>query len=254
MKLEVERVDEWIAPDKTEGIDPRIITMPNVPKPTHSLAPRTLLGASNWEHMRRRCYYEAGYKCEACGAEIGKDIEKKDLHAHELYTIDYIKGDVVFARCVALCEKCHLRCIHTGRMYTLFKKNSPMMPERKVLEGAEHAFSLVSKWNKEHPDDKPLKLYATWIQFAKDKRIGEQIMELIEKYDVKFYSETKKQAKWEDWKLIIGDRTYPTPYASVEDWEKKMEELNKKNIHDDRNVVDPFTGGVFDDIKKLLTN
>lgn len=251
-KFDITSVEKWIAPDKIEGLDARIICMPNVPKPTHSLAPRTVLGNGTWNHMRKRCYFLANYTCEICGAEVGKNIDKKDYHAHELYSIDYAKGTVTFKRAVGLCALCHTRCIHTGRAFTMYKKGNPFMTANMVLEGAEHAFSLVHKWNTEHPDEEPLRLFATWIEFAKDKRIGEDICRLIEKYDVKFYKPTKDQAKWQDWKLIIGKKEYPTPYADEKEWEKKMEELNRTQTDNPRNFKDPFSGGIFDEIKKTL--
>ena len=252
-KFDIEYVTEWKAPEKIEGPDPRIICMPNVPKPTHNMAPRTLLGKSTWDHMRRRCYFLANYTCEICGAEVGKDIEKRDYHGHELYSINYETGTVKFERVVGICALCHTRCIHTGRAFTMYKKGNPFMTAKMVLEGAEHAFSLVHKWNTEHPEEEPLRLYATWIEFAKDKQIGEDICKLIEKYDVKFYAQnSKSQAPWGDWKLIIGNKEYPTPYANEQEWEKKMEELNRTQTTDSRNYKDPFAGGIFDEIKKTL--
>lgn len=112
-------VDKWVAP---EGSGAPILTMPNVPHPLHTCAPRTILGATTWNHMRNRCYYEANYICEACGARVKTEynedgtvhhqyhddgtIAKRNLHAHELYSYDYNKGTARFERCVALCAQC----------------------------------------------------------------------------------------------------------------------------------------------------
>lgn len=255
-KFDIVPVTEWKAPEKVEGLDPHIITMPNVPKPIQGpgCQPRTILKGT-WDHMRRKCYFDAGYKCEACGAEVGKDIEKRNLHSHELFDYDFVNGVATFKRCVALCEKDHVRGVHSGRMYTMYKKGNPFMTKNMVLEGAEHAFSLIHKWNTEHPDEEPLRLYATWIEFAKDKVIGEEICALIDKYDVKFYGiDGKKQAQWGDWKVIIGNKEYSTPYKDEQAWAAKMEELNHTQTTDSRNYKDPFTGGVFDEIKKVLKN
>lgn len=253
-KFDIVSVTEWKAPGKIEGLDARIVTMPNVPKPIQGpgCQPRTVL-KNTWDHMRRKCYFDADYKCEACGAEVGVDIDKRNLHSHELFDYDFVSGTATFKRCVALCELDHIRGVHSGRMYTMYKKGNPFMTKNMVLEGAEHAFSLVHEWNKAHPDEEPLRLYATWVQFAKDKLIGEEICALIDKYDVKFYGiDGKKQAKWGDWKVVIGNREYPTPYADEQAWADKMEELNRTQTTDTRNYKDPFSGGVFDEIKKAL--
>ena len=176
-------------------------------------------------------------------------------NSHELFDYDFVNGVATFKRCVALCEKDHVRGVHSGRMYTMYKKGNPFMTKSMVLEGAEHAFSLIHKWNVEHPDEEPLRLYATWIEFAKDKVIGEEICALIDKYDVKFYGiDGKKQAQWGDWKVVIGNKEYPTPYQDEQAWAEKMEELNHTQTTDSRNYKDPFTGGVFDEIKKVLKN
>lgn len=176
-------------------------------------------------------------------------------NCHELFDYDFVNGVATFKRCVALCEKDHVRGVHSGRMYTMYKKGNPFMTKNMVLEGAEHAFSLVHKWNVEHPDEEPLRLYATWIEFAKDKVIGEEICALIDKYNIKFYGiDGKKQAQWGDWKVVIGNKEYPTPYKDEQAWAAKMEELNHTQTTDSRNYQDPFTGGVFDEIKKVLKN
>lgn len=251
LDFDLQRINKWEAPEKIDEPDARIISMPNVPLPLHTVAPRNILGKQTWDRMRRRCYYEAGYKCEVCGAEVGKDIEKKDYHAHELYSIDYITGESRFIRCVGLCAKCHLLSIHSGRMYTMFKRGNPMMPASKVIDGAEHTFSLVNRWELQHPGEE-LRLFATWVEMARDKVIGEEITSLIEKYNVRFYGAPKNGASWGEWKLILGGREYPSPFKDEADWREKMEKMNKSDKTSDRNVEDPFKGRVFDAIKEEL--
>ena len=78
--------------------------------------------------------------------------------------------------------------------------------------------------------------------------------ELIKKYDIKFYdipSKSFNKANWSKWKLIIGNREYPTPFKNQADWEEKMAENNKKG---DREAVDNFKGGIFDEINEILKN
>ena len=79
--------------------------------------------------------------------------------------------------------------------------------------------------------------------------------ELIKKYDVKFYMEDeKKAAKWEDWKLIIGDKEFPTPYKNEEAWKEAMEERGKQDTARilQKNMEEKFSGGAYDELNKLL--
>ena len=110
-------VNRWTAPE--HGGAP-LLTMPNIPHPMHNMAPRTILGAATWNHMRNRCYFESGYQCEICGEKVATEfyengavkhqyhddgtLPKRALHAHELYDIDYDKGTMTFVRAVAICE------------------------------------------------------------------------------------------------------------------------------------------------------
>ena len=82
VQIKVKEVSQWLAPT---GSGTFIITMPNVPRPLHGMPPRKIMGQTEWNKMRKRCYYNAGYKCEACGAEP----ERGGLDAHELYSIDW---------------------------------------------------------------------------------------------------------------------------------------------------------------------
>lgn len=225
--LDLKYVTKW---DPPEGDDLRpLIAMVNLPKPQHGQAPRTLLAASTWDHMRRGCYAKAGYKCEICGAQVGVDIEKRQLHAHEVYSIDYEKGTSTFVRCVALCALDHLGCIHTGRALTLWKNKNPLYPTDFLLAGAEKAFSTIASYNQDHPEA-DLRAYSTFIEYLREEELREPMLELIKKYNIKFYQEDpKKMAKWEEWKLRIGNLEYPTPYKSKKEWEEAMKEAGKKD-------------------------
>lgn len=235
-------VDKWVAPE--DGGAP-IITMPNVPHPLHTLAPRTIMGASTWNHVRNRCYFEACYQCEACGRKVKTEfyedgtvkhqyhddgeIPKRELHAHELYTYDYNKGTARFERCVALCERCHVRFIHSGRMLTMFKKGDPLMPAEKVLDGIEAGFKQIKEWNDTHYGEEKLRACSVLIDYTDSEEIGERVKKLIDKYDIEFYM-VDGTAAWQDWKLIVGNKEYPTPFKDHDDWEKAMEKNNAEQI------------------------
>lgn len=216
--LDLEYVTSW-APPSGDDLRP-LIAMPNIPKPCHSLAPRTVLGANVWNKMRKECYELANDTCEICG-ECPEDKRKR--HAHECYVIDYENGTVSFVGVFCICALDHLGAIHTGRALTLWSKNSPLVTTSFLLEGAEKAFSLIQSYNKENNAD--VRLYSTYIEYLKHDELRGPMLDLIKKYDVKFYSEDpKKMAKWNEWRLIIDGEEYPTPYKNEKEWQKAMEE------------------------------
>lgn len=251
---DIKLVTEWTPPED-DDLRP-LIAMPNLPKPTHGpgMQPRTILGTSTWNRMRKACYANAGFKCEICGAKVGVDIEKRHLHAHEVFQIDYEKGTSTFVRCVALCAKDHLSCIHNGRAITLFKQGSPLYPKEFLLEGAEKAFKIVQEYNKDHPEA-DLRCYTTFLDYLKCDDLRKEMEGLIEKYKVKFYEEDpKKAAKWGQWRVIIGNQEYPTPYKNEKEWKKAMEEAGAKDSARimQKNMEEKFSGGIYDELNKIL--
>ena len=235
---------KWECPAET-GVP--LITMPNVPRPLHGMPPRKIMGDAQWTRVRKRCYFDAGYKCEICGA----DPPKGQLHAHELYSYDYIAGTGKFERCIAICKKDH-DFIHSGRLITLYKQGNQLYPKNYVLNVVEKGFKLVYDYNETHKNKKPLRLYATFLEYMKVPELAMEMSELIHKYNIEFYMEPKHIAKWGDWKLLFGNKEYPTPYATQADWVAAMEEASKKdNV---RIIGNPFKGDAFDEIDKILEN
>lgn len=241
-RFNVEVKEEWKAP---AGSGAFIITMPNVPRPLHGLPPRKIMGQTEWDKMRKRCYYNADYKCEVCGAEP----ERGGLDAHELYTVNWVDGTSTFIRCVALCKKCH-SFIHSGRLITLHKQGNPLYQREHVLSVVEHGFKLIHEHNQKYHDN--LRAYATFLEYLKVPTLTQAMLELIKKYNIKFYSEPLKIADWGDWRLIWRGKEYRTPYKSEGDWQKAMAEYSKTDTK--RQVNNPFTGGVYDVIKRMKEN
>lgn len=242
MKYDVEIKETWEAPAGT-GVG--LITMPNVPRPLHGLPPRKIMGQTKWDTMRKRCYYNAGYKCEVCGCEP----EKGQLHAHELYTVDWVNGTSTFNRCIAICKKDH-DFIHSGRLITLYKQGNPLYPKEYVLSVVEKGFKMISEVNAKYHSD--LRAYATFLEYLKVPSLCMEMQKLIKKYNIKFYSEPKKIAKWGDWRLVWRGKEYHTPYENDKEWQEAMIEYSKTDTK--RQVKDPFTGGVYDIIKQMKEN
>lgn len=248
-QYDVKLVTKW-SPPSGEDLRP-LIAMPNIPKPLHGVAPRTVLGASTWNYMRKAAYFSADNTCEICG---DKPENLRHRHGHEVYDIDYENGVAKFVRVFCICALDHLACIHTGRAITLFKQGNPLYPKEFLLEGAEKAFKTISEYNKDNPDA-DLRAYVTFLEYLKVDELREPMEELIKKYDVKFYMEDpKKLAKWGDWKLIVGVNEYPTPYKDENDWKVAMEERAKKDTARiaQKDMEAKFSGGVYDELDKIL--
>lgn len=220
---------------------------------TGNCAPRTLLGATTWNYMRKSCYANANDTCEICGY---KPDNLRQRHGHELYSIDYANQTATFERCVCLCYRCHCQCIHTGRALTMYKKGSPMFTKEVLLEGAEHAFTIIHSYNEEHEGEEPLRLFSTWLDYMKQPELKDDMERLIKKYDIKFYRAAAKWEKrkyWGNWKLIIGNKEYKTPYENFEAWKKAMEKNNIKQYGSATGRgEDPFKGEIYDEIDKIL--
>lgn len=245
---DVRFVTEWVCP---EGGGAPIIAMPNIPRPTHLLNPRNLLGRSTWDHMRRACYAKADMTCEICGEKQ----EPGHCDCHELYDIDYVHGTVKFVRTICLCRKCHRLGIHSGRAITLYKNGNPLISKEGLLEGAENVFRLVHEYNQAHPDEEELRVYSTFLEYLKQEDLEEPMRNLIDKYGIKFYEEnTKVMAHWHEWKLIIGDKEYPTPYKTEEDWQKAMDEQADRDTARLAQKISErtFSGKVYDELDKIL--
>ena len=248
-QYDVKLITKWAPP---EGDDLRpLIAMPNLPRPTHALAPRTVLGTKTWNYIRKSCYAKADNTCEICG---DKPDNLRHRHAHEVYEIDYEKGTVKFVRAFCICALDHLGCIHTGRAITLFKQGNPLYPKEFLLEGAEKAFKTISEYNKDNPGA-DLRAYVTFLEYLKCEELKVPMEELIKKYDVKFYMEDeKKMAKWKDWKLIVGDEEYPTPYEDEKAWKEAMEERGKKDTARilQKSIEERFSGEVYNEINNII--
>lgn len=248
-EYDVKLVDGWLPP-KGDDLRP-LIAMPNIPRPLHGVNPRTLLGATTWNHMRRFCYNQAHDTCEICGAKP-EDLRKR--HGHEVYEIDYANGTAKFVRVFCVCALCHLGCIHTGRALTLWKNNNPLYPTRFLLQGAEHAFKIINEYNRDNPGA-DLRAYSTFLDYLKYDELRPTMEYLIEKYNVKFYTEVENMVEWGNWKLIIGDQEYPTPYASKEEWKATMEEREAKDSARllQKTMEGKFTGGVFNEVDNIIS-
>ena len=86
-----------------DWLRPEILAHSNIPKPLHGTAPRVILGDAWWDKERFEALRRHGYHCYACGNGAKQDkFEKRWLHCHECYGVDYKNTLVTYKETVAL--------------------------------------------------------------------------------------------------------------------------------------------------------
>lgn len=137
---EVERV---VRPSSsTSPCQPEILLHPNIPRPLHGLAPRTVMGTPWWNRERAAAYKATDYHCAACGVHKTKAKSRQWLEGHETYDIDYTAGTAVYLRTVALCHYCH-NYIHDGRLRWLLEGGQ--IHHYKFVAIIQHGDSVLTK-------------------------------------------------------------------------------------------------------------
>jgi hypothetical protein len=170
---------------------PELLLHPNIPKPLHGLAPRTLVKQSEWTQIRREAYAKNNYHCWACGTYRHYDLallkfvdDNGTLDAHESYDIDYENKTVELKEIVALCKHCH-NYIHSGRLGSMYDKGQ--CDEQDCWEIINHGDSVLI--------DGGLVPYN-----AVDKNTY--------------------QDEWDEWRLIFNGKEHRSRWKDYWDWMK----------------------------------
>lgn len=222
------------------------LCQPNIPHPLHSLAPRTIMGPTEWNKARTACYEACDRHCEVCGVECPSGR----MDAHELYSFNYHTKTAIFVRLIGLCKTCH-SFIHSGRAITCYKQHLPLWTTQVMLDTAEHGFNLVSEWNRRHPDNPPYRCYQTFLDWLKEPSLAEPLQKMIDQYGIEFYytPKTDKKSDWMQWKLLYNDTEYYSPYRSQAEWQREMDKKNQQDLANNKNL---FEGDVFDELRRNL--
>ena len=161
--------------------DPSILLCPNIPKPLHGMAPRTLLGDEWWDKERKACYASTNHHCLACGVHASNAAAFNRMEAHEMYDYDYPKGTLTYVRAVPLCHFCH-NYIHDGRMSHLLRKGE--MDYNKIQQILKHGSAILARAGLDKmPYNGPI-------------------------------------ARWDQWRMIINGVAYKGKFASFDAWEE----------------------------------
>lgn len=243
-------VTKWTVP---EGGGAPLLTMPNIPKPLQGnlCQPRTIVGKTEWDKMRKECYELAGDICEACGQKLcGRTKGEYPLHhAHELFSYDFDNCTATFERVVCLCPACHVGFLHSGRAITMYLNHNFYYTKEFMLENLERAFKLIHQWNVTHSDQEPLRIWATILRWADEPSLAEGVNRLIKEYDIHFYTAANAMGEnntWSKWKLIYDGTEYYTPYEDDSAWQRAMDEKNGIE------TASLFEGDVFEELRKNI--
>lgn len=79
------------------------LTIELVPKTSWYTNVRSKVSKAEWDVIRKRCYKEAGYKCEICN-DVGP---KWPVECHEIWEYDDEKLTQTLKGLIALCPDCH---------------------------------------------------------------------------------------------------------------------------------------------------
>jgi hypothetical protein len=162
---------------------PEILLQPNIPKPLHGLAPRTVLGGEWWEATKFNALLLAGGYCRACGVNVAALGRGFRLECHEVYKIDYKRGRMYYQETLAICSDCH-EYIHDGRLWCLLQKKQITKRE----------YNLVMKHGR-----------AT-LRMAGFK------------YFKPVYPLTS--ASWSKWRLVVNEVEYGPAFRNEKEWRK----------------------------------
>ena len=167
---------------KVHTFEPELLLHPNIPKPLHTVNPRTVMGQVWWDKVRRVAYKEKDYHCHACG--VHKTNAKMPwLECHEVYKINYKTGRVVLKRLVALCPYCH-SYIHSGFLEVRLDRGD--IDDRTYNDIIKHGDSVLKKGGIKKSKMEP----------------------------------PRHVAEWTKWHMVIDGKKYYSPFKTYDQWEK----------------------------------
>lgn len=170
---------------------PEILLQPQLVKPLHSMAPRTIMGSTWWNRVRQEAYAKNNYHCFACGVHKSEALFKNWLEAHESYSIDFEKKQYKLEELIALCHACH-NYIHAGRLEAIFKKGE--ISEYKYRTIHEHGDTLLFLNDMDKKE-------AWWTEPSIKAQLFPEL-----------------DGTWNQWHLLLNDIKYYSRFDNYEAW------------------------------------
>ena len=187
--------------------NPALLTHPNIPKPLHSVNPRSIKGDAWWDVTRRASYAKHDFCCWACGVHKLKAEFHNWLEGHEYYEIDYPNGIVTLKEVVALCHACH-NFIHSGRLWMMYQRGQ--IPREKIERILDRGFQILDNGI----DLKPFPAtVAIWLMLKGESREDARELAWLVGSD-----DAIVMAPWEKWHLLLDGKKHFSPFKDFEAW------------------------------------
>lgn len=170
---------------------PEILMQPQLVKPLHSMAPRTIMGSSWWNKTRQESYAKNNYHCFACGIHKTEAKFKQWLEAHESYEIDFEKKQYRLTEIIALCHSCH-NYIHAGRLKAIFDKGEISEYKFNAIHSHGDSLLFINDLDKKN---------AWWT----DEKIYPQLFPELD-------------GTWNQWHLLLNENRYYSRFETYKDW------------------------------------
>jgi len=186
---------------------PELLAAPNIPRPLHTVNPRTICGRRWWDETRQRAYAKHDYRCYACGVPKQNAFYYKHLEAHEDYDIDWETGKVELREIVALCHSCH-NFIHNGRLWMIYREGQ--ISRERIVHIMESGFGICERNNV-----KPY--FGAYLTKYLLNGCNEE--EALRRAKLKGWYPTE-EAPWSKWHLVIEGHEYYSPFKNLQEWEE----------------------------------
>lgn len=104
-----------------------ILTQSILPIALHGINPRTAMGTTAWNKMKKEKQALADHHCMACGEYVAH-VAGNYLECHEVYDFDIANHTATIKDYVCLCKDCH-NYIHQGRLRMLLQEGTITLKE-----------------------------------------------------------------------------------------------------------------------------
>lgn len=184
-------LDNWLGEPEGFKTKPKYLTHPLIPKVFHGVAPRTLLGDDWWYKKKIEVYQSTNFHCLTCG--VSKlELEKGNLHAHEVWIVNYATGRCWIKEIIPVCADCHT-FIHAGRLTAMYINYTISEDEldRILIKGMD----LLLKGN--------IKVHPAIYELAKGRML--KIPKILK---INYTVSTGNGIHYGKWVLRYGNKTY----------------------------------------------
>lgn len=183
------------------GPIPEILEQPLIPPPLHGVNPRSIMGRSAWDKMRKTIYAKHGYRCAACGTTSRSALIKPYLEAHERFEIDYSKQTMTLIGMEPLCHACH-SFVHSGLLE--LRLHYRKISKTDVASILGNGVGVLEQTG-------------GVIPIAANKLCRK--LGLSHNLQI---AEMPPPSRWSGWKMVWEGEIYPSPFPTETDWRRQM--------------------------------